>query len=409
MNVNSWPKFDQREEELLLEAFHSGHWWRGAYDTLEGEAAHSKGFVQRFEKAIGEMLQVKHSLAVSSGTMALDMAIRSLNLEVNDEVITTPYTYAATATCILQSGAVPVFADIDLETWNLDPNAVRRACTERTKAIIVVHFAGKPCDMDAFLEIAQDYNLVLIEDAAHAIGATWKGRPVGTIGDIGCFSFQASKNVTTGEGGAIVTNNDDVASTLYSLHMAGRRVNGEWYDHQRLGWNGRMTEFQGAIGIAQLEKFQELHRIREDNAVYVTSMLSQLAGITPQCVSDESSRHGLHLICFRYDKEYWGGMSPKRLFMAFRSAGIPIIRGYERAIYYNEVFLNPPAFAHKADRIECNWKEQCPNTEIISKTTFWLHHSLLLAERSEIQDILQKIADVQVKMNKLAVRSGSEC
>jgi dTDP-4-amino-4,6-dideoxygalactose transaminase len=397
MKGANWPKFDSRDEQLLLEAFRSGCWWRGAYDSPEGEATGGEGFVQRFEKEVGRMHDASHCIAVSSGTMALDIAVRSLNLQPYDEVITTPYTYSATATSILQSGAVPVFADIDANTWNLDPEAVRRACTERTKAIIIVHFGGYPCDMDKYIQIARERNIVLIEDTAHAFGAQWKGRPIGSIGDIGCFSFQASKNVTTGEGGAITTNNDEMASILYSLHMAGRREGGQWYEHDRLGWNGRMTEFQGAIGLAQIEKFPMLHQQRQENASYMVRALSELAGITVQPVESEHIKHGLHLICFRYEKEHWGNLTPKRLYMAFRAAGVPVIRGYEKPLYHNEVLKNPPAFVSRTEEQMKDWPSLCPNAENLSETTFWLHHSLLLKDRNEIDNMIQSIIDVQAK------------
>lgn len=394
---SGWPIFDSSDEQGLIDVIRSGNWWRGAYESSEG-TAHGEGYVQKFEQALGELHNTKFCMAVSNGTMALDIAVRSLDLEPGDEVITTPYTYAGSATCIYQSGATPIFADIDPFTWNIDPVSIERLCTNKTKAVIIVHFAGLPVNMDEILKLRDKYKFCVIEDTAHAFMARWKDRLLGTVGDIGCFSFQASKNLTTGEGGAIMTNSQERAQTISSLHWAGRRKSGPWYEHELLGWNARMTEFQGALGLTQLEKFHAQHSKRKQNARILVSGLSQIPGLIVQPIPDNDlMSHGLHLICFRYNSLDWGGISPKRLYMALRAADVPVIPGYGYPLYRNPVFKNPPSFVRalvNKRRSQEEWEEICPNVEMVCRSTFWLHHSVLLGEEQDMNSLIERVVQV---------------
>lgn len=390
-HIPNWPQFDETEAEAVAAVVRSGNWWRGAYDSPEGNPTGETGAVQQFERAVADLHGAAYGLAVSSGTMALDIAVRALGIGPGDEVITTAYSYVATATCILQSGATPVFADLDPDTWNLDLDAVRRAITQKTRAIILVHFAGLPVDMDALLEIAKEHDLYVIEDAAHAFGAEWRGRKVGAIGHIGCFSFQGSKNLTTGEGGAIVTNDEALATRCRSLHMAGRVIGGAWYDHERLGWNGRMTEFQAAIGLVQLQRFPDQQQRREANARRLAAGLAEVPGISVQTEPGGDGVHGRHLFCFRYDKDQFGGLSHKRMYMALRAAGLPVLTGYGRPIYHNDVFAQFDA---------AEWAERCPNAEQLCTSGFWLHHAVLLAEPAEIDELIEAMKSVKARYHK---------
>ena len=234
----TWPQFGSEEEALLLQALRSGHW-----GSLDGH------FVADLEREFAALQDSRFGISVSNGTMALVVALKALGIERGDEVLVPPYTFIATASAALMLGAIPVFVDVERDTLLIDLAKIDAAVTLRTKAIIPVHHAGSPVDMESVLAAARRHNLRVVEDAAQAAGATWKGRPVGAIGDIGTFSFQSSKVINSGEGGMMLTNDPALEETLWSLRNVGRRRGGEWYEHVRLGWNLRISEFQAAIAL----------------------------------------------------------------------------------------------------------------------------------------------------------------
>ncbi len=250
---------------------------------LSGMLAHGEE-VEEFEKEFAEYIGVEHAVAVVNGTAALDILLKAIGVREGDEVITTPFTFIATANSILFQGAKPVFADIDPKTYNLDPGDVVEKITSRTKAILVVHLYGQPADMNAFREIAEDHKLFLIEDAAQAHGAEYRGQKVGGLGDGAIFSFYATKNMTTGEGGMITTNNDEIARKARLLRNHGQV---EKYVHEILGWNLRMTNIMAAIGRVQLRRLDELNSVRNTNAEYLSKELGKINGIeTPYVAPD---------------------------------------------------------------------------------------------------------------------------
>ncbi|TFG29521.1 MAG: DegT/DnrJ/EryC1/StrS family aminotransferase [Promethearchaeota archaeon] len=232
--------------------------------------------VETFEREFAEYIGVKHAIAVNSGTAALHIAIASLDIGPGDEVIVPPFTFIATASSILHNNAIPIFADIDNQTYTLDPESVKKTITPKTKAIIPVHLAGVTADMDSLLEIAEKNNLFIIEDACQSHGAKYKGKKVGSMGDLGAFSFYPSKNMTTGEGGMVTTNSNKLARQCRLLKHHGEPY---WYTYNRLGWNYRMTEIQGAIGRVQLKKLDEYIKIRNANAQYLTDGVNEIKGI----------------------------------------------------------------------------------------------------------------------------------
>lgn len=239
--------------------------------------------VASFEKEFAEYFGVKHAIAVNSGTAALHVAIAALDIGPGDEVIVSPFTFIATASSVLHNNAIPIFADIDDRTYNLDPSSVRDNITDRTKAIIPVHLAGISADLDPLIEIAKDNNISIIEDACQSHGTKYKGKMVGSIGELGTFSFYPSKNMTTGEGGMITTNDDNLAEQCRLLRHHGEP---SWYVYNRLGWNYRMTEIQGAIGRVQLKKLESYIKIRNDNAKYITDAVENIEGVDPPYIPD---------------------------------------------------------------------------------------------------------------------------
>ncbi|MBY9008551.1 MAG: DegT/DnrJ/EryC1/StrS family aminotransferase [Candidatus Lokiarchaeota archaeon] len=240
-------------------------------------------FVGKFEEEFARYIGVKHAIAVNTGTAALHIAIAALNIGPGDEVIVPPFTFIASASSILHNNAIPIFADIDDKTYTLDPNSVRKNITEKTKAILPVHLAGISADMSELMDIASDNGIYVIEDAAQSIGTQCYDKKVGAIGHLGCFSFYPSKNMTTGEGGMITTNDGELAEQCRLLRHHGEP---EWYVYNRLGYNYRMTEIQAAIGRVQLRKLDSFISIRNKNAKYLSEGTFNLKGISPPFVPE---------------------------------------------------------------------------------------------------------------------------
>ncbi|MHA1669886.1 MAG: DegT/DnrJ/EryC1/StrS family aminotransferase [Promethearchaeota archaeon] len=238
-------------------------------------------YVKKFEKDFARYHGVKHAIGINTGTAALHIAIAALDIGPGDEVIVPPFTFISTASSILHNNAIPIFADIDNKSYTLDPKSVKEKITDKTKAIIPVHLAGIAANMNELKEIANDNGLFIIEDACQSIGARCNNKLVGSIGDIGCFSFYPSKNITTGEGGMIITNNDDLAEQCKLIRHHGEP---SWYVYNRLGYNYRMTEIQGAIGGVQLKKMDGFIKIRNENALYLTKGIQNFEGINPPYV-----------------------------------------------------------------------------------------------------------------------------
>jgi len=288
--------------------------------------------VYAFEKEFAEYIGVKHAVAVTNGTIALDLALKVLDIKDGDEVITTPFTFIASANAILYQSAKPVFADIDPKTYNLDPNSVLEMITSKTKAILVVHLYGQPADMKAFREIANDHKLFLIEDCAQAHGATFLGKKVGSFGDISAFSFYATKNMTTGEGGMIVTNDEKLANKARILRDHGQITK---YLHEELGFNYRLTNIQAAIGRVQLRKLEDMNNKRIRNAEYLTSKLSFIKGILPPYV-DPRVKHVYHQYVIRVTKDF--KLTRDELVEKLREKGIDTAVHYPMPIHHQPLY-----------------------------------------------------------------------
>jgi len=387
----AWPVFGAREEELALEVLRSGHWWRYTHgEALDAGAAESAApskvaeFQGRFAAAHGS----KYGIACVNGTAALEVALRALGVGNGDEVIVPPYTFIATATAPMLIGATPVFCDIDISTFNLDPARLEAAITPRTKAILPVHFAGLAADMGAIGAIAARHGIPVLEDAAHGHGGSWCGRPLGSIGVAATFSFQASKNMTAGEGGLITTGNAELAEICESLVWVGRKVGRPWYEHHRLGWNYRMTEFQAALLIAQLERLGEQTARRQKNGSYLSACLRDIPGILPLDVPDYATGHAWHIYVLRFDAAEFG-VSREVFLKALTAEGIPASSGYAHPLYRNPVFEGT------------EWAE-CPASEQACREAVWMEHRLLLGDEHDMDDIAQAVQKVWAHRRELA-------
>ena len=255
--------------------------------------------VDEFQNKFAKYVEAKYGIATSSGTTALHTALVAAGIKPGDEVITTPFTFAATSNSILYTQAKPVYADIDAKTFNLDPAKIEEQITDKTKAIVPVHLYGQPADMDGILEIAQKYNLKVIEDAAQAHGAVYKGKKIGSIGDFGCFSFYPTKNMTTGEGGMVTTNDEEYAEKAGMVRAHGESKR---YEQSLLGYNYRMTDIAASIGLVQLKHIDEFNKIRNENAKYLSEGLADVEGITTPVVADNVT-HVFHQYTIRVSKD----------------------------------------------------------------------------------------------------------
>ncbi len=380
-----WPVFDGTEEQRLLNALRSGKWGK-----LHGNE------VAEFESRFASMHGCSQGIAVVNGTVSLRIALMAAGIEAGDEVIVPPYTFLATATAVVEANAVPVFADIELDSFNLDPKAVEAAITPRTRAIIPVHMGGQPADMEALLGIARKHNLVIIEDAAHAHGAIWRDQPAGSIGLCGSFSFQSSKNLTCGEGGILITNDSPFAEKCRSIHNCGRIAGGVWYEHHVISGNYRLGEFQGAVLNAQLDRLEEQTKRRDANGRYLASRLQKIHGVHPQLSSADCTRHSRHLFLMRLVEAEFG--APREaIIKALQAEGIPISSGYALPLYRQPLFLKKafgPYLAGIRDSLDYS-RVCCPNTELICyKEGSWLEQSLLLGTSQDMDDIVQAFEKV---------------
>jgi perosamine synthetase len=261
----SGPYLDAREEELVLEVLRSGRLSLGPV-------------VDRFEERFAEAVDVPYAAAVSSGTAGLHLLCRIAGIEPGDEVITSPYSFVASANTFVYEGGTPVFADVDPRTYNLDPDAVAAAVTPRTKAVVAVDIFGYPCELDPLRELCDRHGLVLIDDACEALGARYRGRPVGSHGPSAVFAFYPNKQITTGEGGMVVTHSEEEWRLLRSLRNQGRADAGGWLEHARLGFNYRLDDVRAAIGIGQLEKLDTILALRSAAAARYGELLDGIDG-----------------------------------------------------------------------------------------------------------------------------------
>jgi len=394
----AWPVWDQSDREALLRVLESGKWWIYAYGEAElgsergGKSERSQ--VAQFEEEFAAYHHVKHGIAVSSGSMALDICMRAIELGPGDEVITTPYTFFATSACILNAGALPIYVDIDPETYNIDPARIEAAVSARTKAILPVHFSGELCDIEAVCAVARRHGLKVIEDAAQSHGGCLEGeRYAGSFGEAGIFSFQQSKCLTCGEGGLILTNCDEFAERAWSLRHYGRTRQGLWYEHHRLGWNGRMTEFGGALLRTQLRKLPAQNARRMENVGYFYERLREVEGLRPAKLHPRATQRSHYLVMLRYQEAAWEGLPRARFLEALNAEGVPASPGYSFPNFENPVLDRLPLTA-KLDY--GRFARTCPNAVRACRSeAVWLMHQLFLGDRRDVDTVVEAILKVK--------------
>jgi len=385
----SWPQYGEKESTALQRVLESGVW-----GTLGSEA-------DKFVKSYSAYQHCKYGVAVTNGTTTLEIILRALGVGYGDEVIIPPYTFNATASSVISQGATPVFTDIEEDTFNMDPDKIESVITSRTKAIIAVHVGGRACNMDKIMEIAKKHNLYVIEDAAHSNGSEWKGKRVGSIGQAGSFSFQASKNLTAGEGGFISTNETWIFEKCWAIHHCGRDIHNKvWYDHPHIGTNARMTEWQAAILNIQMEKLDIQIEKRMRNAQYLDSRLKEIPCIEILNRDERITRNSYHLFIFKYKSEKCKGLSREAFLRALGAEGIPCSSGYV-CLYKQHVFDSPEF--RRATGSNIHYGEL--NLEVAEKLSesegAWLTQNLLLSEKKDMDQIADAIVKVYENADEL--------
>ena len=394
-----WPEWREAWEPSLLQVLRSGQWYRGS----DGEQ------VQRFEAAYAKLLGAKRCLATASGTTALIVGMHVLDVDAGDEVIVSPFTFIASYNAILLLKALPVLADTDPATLTIDPSSIESRITERTRAVMPVHIYGMPCDMDPIMAVAGKHGLAVIEDACQAWLAEYRGRMCGTIGDLGCFSFQNSKHLPSGEGGAITANSDDLIDRAGSFHDCGRPYGGFKGARPNFtrGGNFRMQHFQAAMLLEQLDKLRKDTARRRENAAQLSASLKEISGILPARLPD-NSQAVWHLYPFRYDADKFQGLPRDRFIRAMRAEGIPCSTGYQEQ-YFDGLLDEAVASrgfkrlfsAERLKEYRDSFQELKGNRQV-SATTVAITQNLLLAEPTDIDHIGAAIRKIQAYGAELA-------
>ncbi len=403
-----WPIWDQNEEKGLLEVLNSGIWsYNGAKE-------------REFNKSFAQYIGSKYAVSAANGTVTLQLAIEALGIGYGDEVILPGLTWQATAATVADVNAIPILVDVLEDTWCIDPKKVEEAITSRTKAIIPVHLYGGFADMDALLAIAEKHGLKIIEDCAHKHGGEWKGKKAGSLGDVGSFSFQLSKHLTAGEGGALTTSDFAIAEKLDALRNCGRRPEGDEYDDVDKGagvygddgnfiqsGNYRLTEFQAAILVEGLKRLPEQNSRRDKNAIYLNGLLGDLSGVKPMRRDDRETNEAYFNFSFRYFAHDFKNL-PVQKFRASLSKelGIDVEPSYEplnKCSLY--VPLTKPA-RHKLT--DAHWDEMDPTRfnlpvceRIYDEESVCLHHKVLMGPQSDMDQIAEAISKIYDNVDEL--------
>jgi dTDP-4-amino-4,6-dideoxygalactose transaminase len=389
----AWPYYDEGERQALMEVLESRVWWRTpGTRTLQ------------FEQEFAAYQQARYGIAVTNGTAALEVSLAALGVGAGDEVIVPDFTFVATASAVLFTGALPVFVDVTPDTYCIDPDQVEAAITPATKVIIAVHMGGHPADLDRLTEIARKYGVYLLEDSSHAHGSEWRGRKIGAIGDMGTFSFQASKLMTAGEGGMILTNSPELERMARSVHDCGRMPDEWFYSHFIYGSNYRLSEWQGAVLSQQLRRLPAQTATRSRNAAYLDAELAKIEGITPQRHDPRATVNGHYAYIFHYDKNAFSGVSTERFIQALNAEGFPNQASYpplhDLAVFKSGEYrkrLTPAAAQAEHAYMHAGF----PNTLRGAWETVWFPQPVLLGSEEELAQAVEAIKKIQAQANEL--------
>ncbi len=386
----SWPVRDATEDQALLDVVRSGHWNRGAR-------------AERFEAEYARLTGATHCLATANGTSALLATLASLGVGPGDEVVVPPYTFVATINAVLLLHALPVFVDTDVETFQIDARKVAAAITDRTRVVMPVHLGGAAADLDTILAAASTRGVSVVEDACQAHLAEWKGRKVGTLGRAGCFSFQASKNLNSAEGGAIITSDGDLVDACYRFHNNSRghaTAGSTDFSYRGVGANLRMTDFQAALLLAQMTRLDRQAATRDANGAYLTTMLREIPGIAPARMYEGCTRNAYHLYMFRYDATRFAGLTRAQFLKALGAEGVPASGGYSPLPLEPSVTETLAGRAYQriygeAELARLAERNRCPENERLCAEAVWLTQTMLLGPRGDMDQIAGAVRKIQ--------------
>lgn len=389
--TRKWPIYDGSEEQALVDVLRSGKWGRG-----------SGQMVLRFESKYAALMGVNHCLATANGTSALLTSMAALEVGPGDEVILPPYTFVATLNAVLERHALPVFVDSDRKSFQIDAKKVEAAVTPRTRVIMPVHMAGAPADMDTLLAVGAKHKVPVLEDACQAVLGEWRGKKLGTLGALGCFSFQASKNLNSGEGGAVMTNDESLFYRCSHFHSNGRSPHKvePGFTYAGHGLNLRLTEFQGGLLLAQLARLEAQSRTREQNADYLAGLFREIPGIAPSQQHEGCTRNAWHLFMFRYDQAKFGGLPRAQFLKALAAEGVPASSGYtplNKEPLVKNVVLSRGYRKIYSDAELKAWDEKnhCPENDKLCQEAVWFTQTTLLGPRTDMDRIATAVRKIQ--------------
>ncbi|MEO8024868.1 MAG: DegT/DnrJ/EryC1/StrS family aminotransferase [Bryobacteraceae bacterium] len=364
MRIPNWPEAGEREIELLREVLGSTQW--GGFHEI----------VPRFEHRFADFQHCGYGLAAFNGTVTLEAMFAVLGIGPGDEVIVPAISFVSTATAVSRAGAIPVFVDIEEYSFNIDPDAVRRAITPRTKAILAVHFGGPLCEIEELSAIAAKHGILLLEDAAHAVGSEWNGKRAGSFGLAASFSLQNGKILTAGEGGMLTSNDATFAEKARAFINQGRREGEGFFFHYTLGSNLRITALQAAVLMAQMDRVPEQIARRTRNSKRIREALTDREGLVFQKIPAAVNVHSEYLLCGRIDAGKFGATRDE-FHKKVTVAGIPCTPFYPHTLYQNPMYRTVPC------RVT-----PCPNSEAYLGDAFWFPHRVLLADEESIEEII---------------------
>jgi len=381
-----WPFAGKRERELLEEVLASDMWGG------TGLGPKITALNEKFAHYCG----VKHGAAVANGTVSMELCLKAWGIGPGDEVIVPAFTFMATPIAVHHVGATPVYVDIDPKTENIDPDCISDAISDRTRAVIPVHIGGHPCDMDPVIEIARTHGLKVLEDAAQSHGAIYKGKKTGSLGDAGSFSFQQSKNMQSGEGGIVVSDDGELIDLIhYSIGKFGRGIREKYsgHIHYRFGWNACYTELQAALALAQLERLEEQTEKRAANAKLLYAALEGIEGIEPLAWQPYCDRHGHHLFILRFKSGDFEGAHRAQFLAALNAEGVVASSLYPMPLY------NQPLY-QEDDTLSMRYLP-CPVTEQVCRDTFFVEQNMLLADAGRVEHIAHAVRKVRENASEL--------
>ncbi len=393
-----WPVTEQADVDAVVDVVRSGNWFR--YNGGESN-------VDLFEKQWASALNVPFCQATSSGTSSLITALGALGIGPGDEVLLPPYTFVATVNAILLHHALPVFVDSDPATAQIDVAAIESRITPNTRCVVPVHLAGASCDMDQLRDVAKRHHLAVLEDSCQTHTGEWKGQRLGTLGDVGCYSFQNSKNLTSGEGGALVTANPQIyhRAQAYQNNGSGRFPHDGGFTGN--GVNLRMTQFQGALLQHQLKRLDEQSRRREVNAAYLRKQLEDVGGVHPKTLLPGTTRHGYHLFVFDFDPDQFAGMDKSKFTAALQAEGVPVSGGYNalnKAPWAKRLVADRGFQRIYGDARLKQWQaeNELPANDRMIQTTCWITQNVLLAETNQMDRIADAFRTIKKHASAIA-------